>query len=89
VHLAVSHQQTVSVAVSHIQSCMQLAASHKIFLCHVAASHMQIIPEWPPIAVKFPSILFMLPGTGGHAGTICMQWAATWVQFECDWPPVF
>ncbi len=48
----------------------------------VAASRMQIVPKWPPVAWKFPLILFMLHVTGGHAGTICMQLAATQVQFK-------
>jgi hypothetical protein len=41
-----------------------------------------------PVAGKFPSFLFILHATGGHSGTICMQLAATWLQFECDWLPV-
>jgi hypothetical protein len=41
---------------------------------------MQIVPVWPTGACKFPSILFMLLATGGHAGTICMRLAATQVQ---------
>jgi hypothetical protein len=34
-----------------------------------------------PVAGKLPLILFMLHVTGGHSGTICMQLAATRVQF--------
>jgi hypothetical protein len=47
---------------------------------------------------KFPSILFMLHATGGHAGAICMRLAATQLhcmrlaatqlQFACDWRPL-
>jgi hypothetical protein len=40
------------------------------------------------VAGKFPSILFMLHATDGHAGTICMQLAAIWAQFVCDWLPL-
>jgi hypothetical protein len=54
----------------------------------VAASRMQIVLEWPPVACKFRLILFMLHATGGHAATIYMQLAATRVQFKYDWPPV-
>ncbi len=51
----------------------------------VAASRMQIVPAWPPVAGKLPSISFMLHATGGHSGTICIRLAATRVQFESDW----
>jgi hypothetical protein len=49
----------------------------------VAANRMQIVPvpAWLPVAGIFLSILFMLLATGGHAGTICMQLAATREQF--------
>ncbi len=63
----------------------------------VANSRMQkkIVPAWPPVAGKVPSIFFHfacnqrpqghnLHATGGHSGTICMRLAATWLQFECD-----
>ncbi len=54
----------------------------------VAASRMQIVPVWPPVACKFRPILFMLHVTGSHTGTICMQLVATQVQFICDWWPL-
>ncbi len=41
---------------------------------------MQIVPEWPPIACKFPSILLILHATGGHAGTVYMRLAASRMQ---------
>jgi hypothetical protein len=41
---------------------------------------MQIVPEWPPVACKFPLILFMLHATGGHAGTNYMRLAASRMQ---------
>ncbi len=41
----------------------------------VAASHMKIVPAWPPVACEFPPILFMLHASGGHAGTICLRLA--------------
>jgi hypothetical protein len=43
----------------------------------VAASRMQIVPEWSPVACN-----------GGHMGTICMRLAATRVQFACAWRPL-
>jgi hypothetical protein len=50
----------------------------------VAAIRMQIVPAWPPVACKFPSILFMLHATGGHASTIYMQLAASCMQTSVD-----
>jgi hypothetical protein len=60
-------------------------ASRKLFLCSVsvAASRMQIVPQLPPVAGKFPLHCMQLHV---HLGTICMQLAATQVQFECDLP---
>ncbi len=43
----------------------------------VAASRMQIVPAWLPVACKFWLILFMLHATAGHVGTICMQLGTT------------
>ncbi len=43
----------------------------------VAASRMQIVPVWPPVPGKFPSVLLILHATGGHGGTICMRLVAT------------
>jgi hypothetical protein len=54
----------------------------------VAASCMQIVPAWPPVACIVLPILFMLHATGGHVGTICMLLATTGVQFICDWWPL-
>jgi hypothetical protein len=65
----------------------------------LAASRKQIVSGWRPVAFKlYPNgrqsqtnshhFFFILHVTGGHAGTICMQLAATRVQFECDWLPV-
>ncbi len=48
----------------------------------------KIVPAWPPVAGKFPSILLMLHATGGHAGSICMRLAATRVQFVSHWRPL-
>jgi hypothetical protein len=53
----------------------------------MAASPMQIVPVWPPVA-QISVDLFMLHATSGHAGLICMQLAATPVQFICNWLPV-
>ncbi len=41
---------------------------------------MQIVPEWPPVACKFPLILFMLHATGGRAGTNYMRLVASRMQ---------
>jgi hypothetical protein len=46
------------------------------------------VPDWLPVAGKFPSILFLLHATDDHAGTICMRLNATVVQFKCDRLPV-
>jgi hypothetical protein len=53
----------------------------------VAASHMQIVPQCPPVACK----LYPL-GRQSHSTwiklaekKICMRLAATRVQFACDW----
>jgi hypothetical protein len=65
-------------------------STHRLKVCRAPAdtSCMQIVLAWPPVTGKFPSILFTLHATGGHAGTICIQLAATRIHFECDWPPV-
>jgi hypothetical protein len=56
----------------------------------VAASCMQIVPEWPPVACKL-----YLCGRGrqlhanfGRFSSCCMRLAATRVQFACDWRPL-
>ncbi len=67
--------------------CILLSAC--LLSCNrVAASCMQIVPAWMPVACKFPPILSMLHVTGGHAGTICMRLTATRLQIICNWPPV-
>ncbi len=45
----------------------------------VAASCMQIVPGWPPVACHMNKIDWNLHATDGH-GTICMWLAATRVQ---------
>jgi hypothetical protein len=54
----------------------------------VAASRMQIVPEWQPVACKL-----YLRGRRSHANfgrfhSRCMLLAATRVQFACDWRPL-
>jgi hypothetical protein len=46
----------------------------------VAASRMQIVPAWQPVACNMNKIGRNLHATGGHAGTICMRLAATRLQ---------
>ncbi len=54
----------------------------------LAASCMQIVHLWPPVACRFWLILFMLHATGGHTCTICMWLAVNQVQFACNWRPL-
>ncbi len=54
----------------------------------VAASRMQIVPAWPPVACNMNKIDGNLHATGSHVDTICMRLAATRVQFACDWRPL-
>jgi hypothetical protein len=51
----------------------------------VAASHMQIVLAWLPVACNMNKIDRNMHATGGHAGTICMRLAVTQVQYACDW----
>ncbi len=44
----------------------------------VAASRMQFVPQWPPVAWNMNKIGRNLHATGGHAG----------VQFASDWRPL-
>jgi hypothetical protein len=53
----------------------------------MAASPMQIVPVWPPVA-QITVDLFMLHATSGHTGFFCIQLVATPLQFICNWPPV-
>ncbi len=88
-----------SVLAKNWRLCMQLATSACKVCMRLAASRMQILPEWPPLACKlYPSgrqthatwiksaEIFL--ATGGHTGIICMRLAATGVQFACDWRPL-
>ncbi len=54
----------------------------------VAASRMQISAHFIHVACDCRPRGYNLHATGGHLGTICMQLAATRVQFICDWPQV-
>jgi hypothetical protein len=63
-------------------ACLSLSCNR------VAASRMQIVLAWLPVACKFRPFLFMLHATGGHAGTIFIRLAATQVQIICDWGPL-
>ncbi len=54
----------------------------------VAASRMQIVPEWPPVACNMNKIDGNLPVNGGHSGTICMPLASTQVHFVCESGPL-
>jgi hypothetical protein len=88
----------MQLAASACKVCMRLAAvAYKLYpsdrqshinCTRVAASHMQIVPAWPPVACNMNKIGRNLHATGGPAGTICMQLAATRVQFACDWWPL-
>jgi hypothetical protein len=57
-------------AASRMQICIQQAAKWSLFICHLAASRMQIVPGWPSFADKFPPILLMLHLSGSHPETI-------------------
>ncbi len=76
------------VAASRMQKLNASGGQSHTNCTRLVASSMHIVPEWLPVACKFPLILFMLHATGGHPGTICMQLAATRVQFVSDWLPV-
>ncbi len=54
----------------------------------VAASPMQIVPAWPPVACNMNKINGHSHATGVHTGAICMRLATTQVQFVCDQLPV-
>jgi len=53
----------------------------------LAASRLQIIPEWPPVACKLYPCGRQLHATWIKLMGICMQLAATRVQFACNWRP--
>ncbi len=67
---------------------MQLAPRACKICMRLAASHIYIVPEWPPVAYKlYPN------GRQSHATwiksiQICMQLAEMWVQFACNWRPL-
>jgi hypothetical protein len=82
-----------SVLAKNWRLCTQMAASAckvsmRLNCTRVAASCMQIVPEWPPVACKF-----YLRGRQSHGAWIklaefCMRLAAMGVQFACDWRPL-
>ncbi len=74
------HVQKLQAAVGQSHSnCIRMAASHIQIV--VATSRIQIVPSWPPVACNMNKIDGKLPGTGGHAGTVCVRLVATWVLF--------
>jgi hypothetical protein len=46
----------------------------------VAASRMQMVPAWLPVACNMNKICGNLHATGGHSDTICIQLAASRLQ---------
>jgi hypothetical protein len=48
-----------------------------IICTRVAASRMQIVPVWLPVACNMNKIDGNFHATGGHTSTICMRLAAT------------
>ncbi len=57
--------------------CTALVASVCKICMQLAASHIQVVLKWPPVACNMNKINGSLPGTG-----------ATRVQFACDWLPL-
>ncbi len=78
----------------HATGCKRMQSLHTtggqshINWTRVASSRMLIVPAWPPVAWSMNKIDGNLHATVGHAGTICMQLAATLLQFACDWRPL-
>jgi hypothetical protein len=71
----------------HLQN-LDATGSQSLTNCtRVAASCMQIVPGWPPVACNMNKINGNLHATGSHSGTMCMLLATNRVQFVCDWPP--
>ncbi len=73
----------VKTAFTHLLSACLLSCNL------VAASRVQIVPEWPPVACKVNFIHvacdwrphgYNLHATGGHGGTNCMRLAASRMQ---------
>ncbi len=48
----------------------------------LAASRLQVVPEWPLVACK------LYPTTWIKSTGICMRLVDTRVWFACDWPPL-
>jgi hypothetical protein len=69
--LAKNWRLCTAVAACACKNNMRLAASRILCLCRLAASCIQIVPGWPPVACNMNGR--NLPATGGHSSTICMQ----------------
>jgi hypothetical protein len=54
----------------------------------VAASRMQIVPKWPPVAYKLYPRGRQSHANFGQFYSCCTRLAATRVQFACDWQPL-
>ncbi len=54
----------------------------------VASSCRQIPIIFYLFWMRLAAMLVQFSCNWGHSGTICMRLAATWLQFEYDWPPV-
>ncbi len=86
--LSKSWRLYMQLAASRMQKLDATGRQSHTYCTRVAASRLQIVPAWPPIACKL-----YLRGRQSHATWIkstgiCMRLAATRVQFVCDWPPV-
>jgi hypothetical protein len=60
-----------------MQSLYATGSQSHINCTRVAASCMQIVFVWPPVACNMNKIGRTLHATGGHVGTICMRLAVT------------
>jgi hypothetical protein len=54
----------------------------------VAASCMQIVPEWTPVACKLYPRGRQLNANFSQFYSCCMRLAATQIQFSFDWQPL-
>jgi hypothetical protein len=54
----------------------------------VAASRMQIVPEWTPVACKLYPRVRQLNANFSQFYSCCMQLTAKQIQFSFDWQPV-
>jgi hypothetical protein len=54
----------------------------------VAASRIEIVPKWPPVACKLYPRGSQSHATFGRFHSCFMPLAATRVQFACDWQPL-